>query len=139
MRRPKGAYVVGEATANLSAPDRRRPPDVHGAPRALAPLAHAVVLVWSARDMVWRREGAEALRVAGATVRVASGAAELRKALADGAVTQLVLDEDGPGASSAAAPWPDGVPMLRRLPGESGQQSVRRLLEGLPRQGTMST
>jgi len=112
---------------------------VHGAPRALAPLAHAVVLVWSARDAVWRREGAEALRAAGATVRVASGAAERRKALADGAVTQLVLDEDAPDGSPAAVPWPDGLPMVRRLPDESGRQSVRRLLDGLPGQGTMST
>jgi len=97
----------------------------------------AVVLVVG-RDAGWRREGAARLRAAGATVRVASGAAEWRKALADGAVTQLMVDEDSAGGSPGFACWPDHLPVVRRLPGESGGQTARRFLDGAPAQGTVS-
>ena len=98
----------------------------------------AVVLV-AGRDARWRREGVARLRAAGATVRVASGAAEWRKALADGAVTQLMVDEDSAGGSSGSVGWPDHLPVVRRLPGESGSQTASRLLGGTADQGTCNT
>ena len=127
MHRSGRAYRVREAAAN---------PD--------APLRDAmVVLVYSAVDVTWRRDVADHVRAAGAMVRVASGAAERRKALADGRVTQLIVDEDTASGEGRAAhegsSWPEHLPMLRRLPGEAGAHTVARLLEGLAPQGTMRT
>ena len=127
MHRSGRAYRLREAAAN---------PDASWGQAV-------VVLVYGVGDATWRRDVADHLRSAGATVRVASGAAERRKALADGAVTQLLLDEDaGSGGVRSAhdrAPWPEHLPVFRRLPGEAGAQTVERLLEGMAPQGTMRT
>ena len=126
MPRSGRAYRVREAAANPDAPARE-----------------SVVVLVDGADGPWRRDVAALIRATGATVRVASRAAERRKALADDRVTQLIVDVDtasGAGrATPEGTPWPEHLPMLRRLPGEAGAHTVARLLEGLAPQGTMRT
>ena len=66
-----------------------------------------------------------ALRAAGALVRLASRQAEFAKAIGEGTIAAVIVDDIG---EANAARTLTGVPVMQRAPGESIEEIVARAL-----------
>lgn len=82
-------------------------------------------IVVYATNRLFRVQCVALLRAAGAAVRVASRQAELAKALGEGTIAAIIVDDDRDAAVARAV---TRVVVMQRAPGESIEEIVARAL-----------